>query len=305
VLLVALAIVASVAAGVGAERRWGERTQAAVRRMLDAMLFVALPFISFFVIAHTELTTGVGVGLVLTYAELAATGLLAWWVARRLLGCGPARTATLIVCAIMANTGYLGIPLVAALLGRDELGAAITFDAIVSGPMFVVVAFAIAAAFTTQGEPLTARLRAFAGRNPPLIAIAAALVAPDALAPDALVDLAEVAAIALLPVGFFVLGVTLAAEAEEGAFAFPPPLTRAVAAILALRLAVAPALLLALSALTVDVPDAYLVQAAMPVGINTLVVAHAYNLDLRLASGAVAWSTAIVVAAAAVAALAL
>ena len=38
-------------------------------------------------------------------------------------------------------------------------------------------------------------------------------------------------------------------------------------------------------------------MAAMPTGINTLVVAHVYGLDLRIAAGAIAWSTAIVVAA--------
>ena len=55
----------------------------------------------------------------------------------------------------------------------------------------------------------------------------------------------------------------------------------------------APLLLIALAALTVDVPDAYLVQAAMPVAVNTLVVAHAYDLDRAIAAAALAWSTAI------------
>jgi hypothetical protein len=54
--------------------------------------------------------------------------------------------------------------------------------------------------------------------------------------------------------------------------------------------------MLGLVALTVDVPDAYLVQAAMPSGINSLVVAHAYGLDLRLTAAVLAWSTASVVA---------
>jgi predicted permease len=296
-LALTLAIVVSVAAGVGAERRWGERAQAGTRRALDGMLYLALPFITFFVVADTELTTGVGVGLVLGYAELALVGLAAWGAARRLLGLGRAATATLVIATVMANTGYLGIPLNAALLGRDDLGPAITFDAIVSGPMFYVVAFAIAAAFTTKGDPVAVRLRAFATRNPPLIAVLAALAAPDALASDALVDAAELAVIGLLPVGFFVLGVNLAAESDEGAFRFPPPLTPPILTVIGLRMLAAPALLLGLSALTVTVPDAYLVQAAMPVGINTLVVAHAYDLDLGLASGAIAWSTAIAVAA--------
>jgi predicted permease len=35
----------------------------------------------------------------------------------------------------------------------------------------------------------------------------------------------------------------------------------------------------------------------MPSGINGLVIAHAYGLDLSLSSGAIAWSTLVVVVA--------
>lgn len=187
------------------------------------------------------------------------------------------------------------------MLGSEDLSPAITFDALVTGPMFFVIAFAIAAAITTRDEPLRDRVRVFFTRNPPLLAVVAALVAPDALVPDALVDLAKAAVMALAPVAFFVLGVQLAVETRHGAPLFPP-LSAPVTLVLGLRLALAPLLLLGLSALTVDVPDAYLVQAAMPVGINMLVVAHAYNLDLPLAASAIAWSTTIAIAAALVAA---
>jgi predicted permease len=42
----------------------------------------------------------------------------------------------------------------------------------------------------------------------------------------------------------------------------------------------------------------------MPVGVNTLVVAHAYDLDRALASAALAWSTALALTAALVASFA-
>jgi predicted permease len=151
---------------------------------------------------------------------------------------------------------------------------------------------------TRGGATARERVRAFFLRNPPLLAVVAALVAPDALAPDALHDAAEILAFAVLPVGFFIVGVTLAAEAEDGALAFPPPFTRPVGVALVLRLAVAPALMLALSAVTVDVPDAYYVEAGMPTGVNALVLGHAYGLDLRLTSAALAWTTAVAVVAA-------
>jgi predicted permease len=69
-------------------------------------------------------------------------------------------------------------------------------------------------------------------------------------------------------------------------------------AALAMRLLVAPALLFALAAPLIDLPDPYLILAAMPAGLNGLVVAHEYGLDLGFAASAIAWGTAIVVPAA-------
>jgi malate permease and related proteins len=294
-ILVALAIVASTALGVAAERRDGDRAHRWTRTAITALLWVALPFMTFFILARLELDAGVGGGLVLAYAELAAVGFLAYLVGSRVLRLRREQTGALMVVVVLANTGYLGIPLCAALLDSDALGPAIAFDTVVSGPMFYGVGFAIGAAFgVAAGETNSERLRSFL-RNPPLYAVSAGLLAPDALAPDVLVDVAEVLAIAVLPVGFFILGVNLATEAEEGALAFPPPFTRPVAAAIGLRLLVAPALMLGLAAVIVDVPDAYLVQAAMPSGINSLVIAHAYGLDLRITASALAWTTAIVV----------
>ncbi len=289
----ALAIAASVAAGVWAERRYGAGALALTRRILDAMLYAALPFIVFFVLARAELTAGAGIGLLLGYVSLAVVGLIAYGLATRVLELPAPTAAMVVIAAIMGNTGFLGAPVIATLLGHDELGAAITYDALVSGPMFFVVAFAVAAAFTTRSETAGARLRTYVLRNPPLIAVAAALIAPDALAPDVLVDIARALLIALAPVGFFVVGVQLAHER----IGFPPPLSAPLGIVVGLRMAVAPLLLLGLAAATaVDVPDAYLLQAAMPVGINTLVVAHAYDLDRGLAAAALAWSTALAVA---------
>jgi predicted permease len=293
----ALAIAASVAAGAWAQRRYGDGAVALTRRLLGALLYVALPFITFFVVARADLSAGAGVGILLAYAALALVGLAAWAIATRVLHLAPRAAAMVVIAAIMANTGYFGAPVVATLLGHDELGAAVTFDALVSSPVFYVAAFLIAAVLTTRGQPPAARLRTYVLRNPPLIAVAAALVAPDVLAPDVLVDVARVAILAVAPIGFFVVGVQLAAEGGR----FPPPLGAPVAVVVALRIVLAPLLLLGLATLVGDVPDAYLLQAAMPVGVNTLVVAHAYDLDATIAAAALAWTTTLTLAAALVA----
>jgi predicted permease len=218
-------------------------------------------------------------------------------VASRLLRLGRPAVGSVICCTLVANTGYLGYPLVAALLGFDQLSEAVIYDVLVSAPALLVGAFSVGAAFGERaGETPRERAAAFFLRNPPLYAAALALIAPDSLAPDALVDASRIVIVALLPLGFFAVGAALAEEAEEGAIPFPPPLDAAVAAAVGLRLVVAPGLLLLLALPLIDLPGPYLLLAAMPCGINTMIVTHAYGLDLRISAGAVAWSTAIAVA---------
>jgi predicted permease len=60
---------------------------------------------------------------------------------------------------------------------------------------------------------------------------------------------------------------------------------------------------IALASAWIDVPNAYISQAAMASGLNNLVVAHNYGLDRRLTAAAIAWSTAIVALVGLVAAL--
>jgi predicted permease len=295
--LVVAAMAASIALGLLAEHHLGERRALDVsRRVLSGMFWVLLPFVTFFTLARLHVTAGVGAGLVLAYAELAIVGTCAWLVGTRVLRLPRPSVGALIVVVVVVNTGYLGLPLVTALLGSDDLPPAIAFDSLVSGPMFYVAGLAIGAAFGTRaGGTRAERVRTYLLRNPPLLAAVGGLLAPASVAPDAVIDAVHVVIYTLLVAGFFALGVNLAVEAEEGFLRLP--LTRPVAVAVVLRLVAAPALLALLSAIIIDVPDAYLFQAAMPAGINSLVVAHTYGLDLRLTSSALAWTTAIVVAA--------
>jgi predicted permease len=109
------------------------------------------------------------------------------------------------------------------------------------------------------------------------------------------VDASRVLVLASVPIGFFAVGVVLAAEAARDRFGFPPPLTAPVAVAVALKLVLPPAILLGLSTALVTVPTAYVSQSAMAAGIQTLVVATTYGLDRALSAAAIAWSTAVVV----------
>ncbi|HET8813456.1 MAG TPA: AEC family transporter [Solirubrobacterales bacterium] len=253
----------------------------------------------FFNIAGSEIDVGHGVGLVLGIVASSLGALLAWLAASRLLDLTNPQVGAVVCTVLTVNTGYLGYPLAVALLGRDELPDAVLYDVLVSGPCLLLGAFAVGAALGTKaGETPRQRVAAFFTRNPPLYAAIAGLLAPDALAPDILVDLSQILIVAILPIGFFAVGATLAENAEHGELPMPPPLTRPVMLVIATRLAVVPALLMLLAWPLIDLPPAYRLLSAMPSGLNSLVVAHAYGLDMEITAEAVTWSTAIVVLAA-------
>jgi predicted permease len=291
-------ILVATALGVWAEDRYGGRAGIAARRGLIFVLYFVLPPVTFFNLARADIDVNASAGVALAYAALGAVAFAAWFVAARVLRLERPAIGSVMCCALIANTGYLGYPLVAALLGFDALSEAVVYDVLVSAPALLLGAFSVGAAFgEAAGEGVRERTAAFFTRNPPLYAALLAMIAPDSLAPDVLVDASRIAIVAVLPLGFFAVGAALAEEADEGAIAVPPPLDAPVAAAVAIRLALAPVLLYLIALPLIELPDTYLLLAAMPCGINTMIVTHAYGLDLRISAGAVAWSTAIAVVA--------
>lgn len=283
--------------GVGAERRWPAGAVGASRKALLVVLYVLMPVVIFFNTAASKLDVAHGIGLGLAIVAISATSLLAGVAARRLLALSRPQTGAVICTVLCVNTGYLGYPLTVALLGRGQLATAVLYDVLVTGPCLMLGAFAVGAAFGTRsGEGPRARAWAFLSRNPPLYAALAGLLAPKALAPSVLVDASQALVVAILPIGFFAVGATLAENAEHGVLPMPPPLTRPVALAVIARLAVAPALLIGLAAPLIHLPAAYRLQAAMPCGLASMIVAHAYGLDMEITAEAVTWSTAIVIA---------
>jgi predicted permease len=298
VIAVAAIIAASVGAGVALERRLGERARSAARALLTVILYVVLPPVTFLNVARLRVDADVAGGIGLAYVALALTGGVARLVSRRALRLSRPATGSVINAAVLANTGYLGLPLTVALLGGGRLGEALAYDSLVGGPVLFVAGFGVGAAFGTRaGEGARERLRSFVVRNPPLVAALLAFAAPDALAPDFLVRASHTVILSILPFGFLALGAILMGESEDEPAGGPPAPGSAVVAGGALRLVVAPALLAGLAAPLIDLPAPYLLLAAMPCGINSLAVAHVYGLDVRISAAVIAWTTFAVVAA--------
>jgi malate permease and related proteins len=251
-----------------------------------------MPFVAFFNIARLELTADVGGGIVLGWLALVLTALVGWLVGTRLLHLAPPSAGVLAIVGLQANTGLMGIAVAGVILGAADVPEAVAYDALVQQPVFFVCSFAIAAATGTRaGETVPQRIRAFFVRNPPLAAVVLALAAPDALAPDTLVDIARAVVYVVPVLGFFAVGVTLAEEAEEGALKFPPPFTPQIAAAILLRAVVAPLVLLALAAPFIDLPAAFLLASTMPAGLHIVVLAHVYGLDVPFSASAIVWTT--------------
>jgi malate permease and related proteins len=299
VLLTIVAIAVSGSAGVAAERRWPALAVGWARRALVLSLYTLIPLVVFFNLARVHIDTNLGGGLVIGWVAILAAAALAWLTGTRLLRLERPSTGSLITATLIPNSGYLGYPLCASLLGFHALGQAVVYDVVVAAPCLLLLGFGVGAAFGTKaGVGFRERVVAFFTRNPPLYAAIAGLLAPDSLAPNVLVDISRGAVIALLPIGFFAVGAVLSEEAEEGTLELSSPVHPPVGAAIVLRLAIAPGLLFLLSLPFIDLPGPYLLLAAMPCGVNTLLVAHVYGLDAKLAAQAVAWTTAIAVTAA-------
>ncbi|MFA9400026.1 MAG: AEC family transporter [Acidobacteriota bacterium] len=293
---ITLTIIASVLIGIYAERRWPSLAGPGSRRSLTILLYFVIPPIIFINLARADFDLGVGVGLALGLVTVIVVGLVSWAIAVPLLKLPRPVAGAVICCVVTSNTGYLGYPMVLTLMGGDDLTQGVVYDVVVSGIALTVIAFGVGATFGTRaGEGFRERTRSFFLKNPLLYAAILGWLAPQWMAPDILVDISWVLVILILPVGFFAVGAVLAEEERIGAIRLPPKIHKPVAAVIFTRLLLSPALLIVLSMPFSGIPRSFYLMAAMPTGLNSMIVGHAYGLDLRTTAEALVYTTAIVV----------
>ena len=181
------------------------------------MLYVLLPPVIFFNIAASQIDVNHGVGLALGLVASSLAALTAYLLASRVLHLSEPRTGAVVCTVLSVNTAYLGYPLTVALLGRDQLPTAVLYDVLVTGPCLLLGAFAVGAALRDEGgrRPAPAGARLLHPQPAPLRGDRRPARA-HALAPHALVDLSQALLVAILPIGFFAVGATLAENAEHG-----------------------------------------------------------------------------------------
>jgi malate permease and related proteins len=304
VIYIALTIIAATWAGLTAERRMPGRAGTGSRRALTLVLYTVLPAVVFLNLVRADLDRDLLVGIALGWVTVVACASVAFAVGSRWLALERPQIGALLCCILVSNSAYLGYPLVAALLGFDDLSDAVAYDVGVGTTSLLIGAFSVGAAFGTKaGETPKQRLRSFFARNIPLYAAGLAVLAPEWMAPDWAVDASRVAIVLMLPVGFFAVGAALAEDEEEAELRLPPPFTRETATVVAIKLMLMPALLFLLALPLIDLPTSFLLLAAMPSGLNAMIVVHTYGLDLKITANALIWTTGIVVPVALVASL--
>ncbi|HEV2982065.1 MAG TPA: hypothetical protein VGX51_11580, partial [Solirubrobacteraceae bacterium] len=119
----------------------------------------------------------------------------------------------------------------------------------------------------------------------------AGLLVPTSLAPHGFVVASHYVVDALLVIGFVAVGISLSTERREDRAPLLERPDRRVGVALVLRFATTTSLLGLASLVGVAIPSAYLLQAAMPSGINSLIVGHAFGLDQHLIATMIVWST--------------
>lgn len=293
-LWIVLTMIAAAGAGAVFAHNRPEPAERAAKRVMDLVLWVLMPPVLFFNLVHFEMTAEVGGALAFAVAANATVAAAAWLIGSRLLHLPRPATGAMIVCSLLGNTAYLGYPLVSAAEGFDALGEAVVYDILISMPFLLTVGFSVGAAFGTVAEGARERVKSYFTRNPLIWAAIAALLAPESMSPEWAVDASRVLIFAILPLGFTAVGIVTLRESEDDQLGFPPKLTAPVAGTVLLRLCGASGLLLLVDRTLFEIPTVYLIQAAMPVGVNNLLLANNYGLDRKLAAGAIVWSTMIV-----------
>ena len=226
------------------------------------------------------------------WVAVALAALAAWFLAARVLHLSRPQVGAVMACTITANTGYLGYPLTAALLGADEISEAVAYDIGVQAPALLIGAFAVGAAFGTRAGTGARERTALLRPQPAPVRRRAALFAPDSFAPDVIADSRGSRSSRSSPSASS--RSALAEEAEAGDLRIPPPLRRPTVAVFAAKLMILPIALYLIALPLIDIPGTYLLMAVMPTGLNSIIVAHAYGLDLPITAEAITWTTSMV-----------
>ena len=254
---------------------------------LDVLvLWLALPGLILTEVPDLELGTSTIVPVAVAWGTLALLALLVLVMARA-RGWGRRTTGTMLLVVPLANTSFLGIPAVTALLGPDHVGHALVYDQLGSFLALATWGSLVAARYGAGSSPTLGSTVRRVLTFPPFVALVAAFVlrevALPATAGQVVTDVAGRLGGMLVPLTMLAVGMRLTLPRAWDTL---EPLTVG----LVLRMGVAPAAAYG-AMLLLDgggmVWQTSIVEASMPPMVTAGVVATAAGLDEELSASLV------------------
>ena len=193
--------------------------------------------------------------------------------------------------AAYANTGYIGIPLCALVLGDDGLAPALIASLIVVCVLFTVAVVLVEVGLQRAGSPLRVlgRVTLALAKNPLVVAplLGGVWNLSGLLQPVAMGRFLELLGDATVPCALVSLGLFLAQP--------QPAAARGAAGLVLIKLIVQPALVWGLAMYVFHLPPlwakAALLLSALPTGTGPFMLAEFYGRDAAVVARAVLWST--------------
>jgi malonate transporter len=219
---------------------------------------------------------------------------LAALVGRRLFDIGRSEAAVQGLAAVLANTGYMGIPLISAVFGTEAavpIVVGLTLDGILIIPLGIMLIESSKGEADSLSATVLPTFLALA-RNPLILSIFVGLAASAIgfSTPTPLDNFLTLLGDTAGPCALFALGATLASRKVAGGLA-------EVSYMTFMKLVIHPAALFLTTTLLFDVQPlwatAALLGAALPIAANVFIVARQYDVYVVRTSSAILISTAV------------
>jgi malonate transporter and related proteins len=259
------------------------------------VFYFALPAFLFGLMSSSPIREVVNVPFIGAYVTASVVLFtLTALVGLRLFEIERAEAAVQGLAAVLANTGYMGIPLVSAVFGREAavpVVVGLTLDGVLMIPLGIMI---IESSKGRVEGPARTALSTFStlARNPLILSIFAGLAVSTAGLdpPTPLANFLDLLGRTAGPCALFALGATLAGRTVAGG-------TAEISYMTFMKLALHPAVLLFTTTVifTVDPlwATAALLGAALPIAANVFIVARQYDVYVARTSSAILVSTAV------------
>jgi predicted permease len=210
-------------------------------------------------------------------------------IAVRLLRLERRRAGGFVLAASLGNTGYIGYPLTAALLGPAAVPVTVLYDVFGTVMQLVLVGFPLARRYGSGPTMNPRRLLRELVTFPALVAVIAALLTSGVRIPIPVMDWLGVVASMVAPLIMLSVGISLRPKAIARGAA-------ALAVLVGLRLVLAPVVAAGFGSLVagdISVFRTTVLEASMPSMMLTLAVGERFELDDDFIASAVFVTTAL------------